>query len=312
VRSQLSFLLVVLIATCCQGVSLAQERIPRAEYGTLTLKDFEGVSYWQYVPRARATRTLFLAHGSTSDPQRDMVQASKRFAENWVQFASAQKVILIAPVFDVENFASSQTGKYGSGGYRGLVGRHIDADELVIKLAEKFGAFTSAKDNRILLTGHSAGGQFTCRFLVRHPKHIAAAVVGSAGRFSYPNESANWPYGAGPTKGTIRWSETETRDIDVQPNLDTWAHAATLPVFAVVGENDLASQPKRPGHRGSTRVELARSWIEDMNKLAAERGASGNATAIVVPGNGHNGADLATAAQNAFVQSRRAWQRTIK
>ena len=241
-----------------------------------------------------------------------MIQACKDYASKWIAFANSQKVIVIAPVFDVENFASSQTGKYGSGGYRGLVGRHIDADELVIKLAQKYGTFTTTKDGRILLTGHSAGGQFTCRFIVRHPNHIAAAVVGSAGRFSYPDSSANWPYGAGPTKGTIRWSETETRAIDVKPNIDTWAKAATLPIFAVVGADDLEPQPKRPAHRGTTRVELAQSWIEDMNKLAAERGAAGAAQVIVVPRNGHNGADLPLAVQSAFVKSKRTWQRTIK
>ena len=192
-----------------------------------------------------------------------------------------------------------------------MLGRHIDADDLVIKLAEKYNDFTTTKDRRILLTGHSAGGQFTCRFLVRHPKHIAAAVIGSAGRFSYPNESAKWPYGAAPIQRSIRWSETETRKIDVRPNLDTWAEAATLPVFAVVGAKDVEQQPKRPGHRGATRVELARSWTEDMNQLAAERGTIGVVKLIVVPGNGHNGADLAKTAQTAFAQSRRAWLRTI-
>lgn len=302
----------ILAAILFGDESRAQERVARTEYGQLTLKEFEGVSYWQYFPKARASRTLFLAHGSTSDPKRDMVQACKKYATKWISFANSQKVIVIAPVFDVENFASSQSGKFGSGGYRGLVGRHIDADELVIKLTKKYGAFTTSRDNRILLTGHSAGGQFTCRFLVRHPDQIASAVVGSAGRFSYPNPSANWPYGAGPTSGTIRWSETETRKIDVKPNLDSWARAATLPVFAVVGADDVEPQPKRPGHRGTTRVELAQSWIDDMNKLAAERGANGTAQVIVVPRNGHNGADLPTAAQSAFMKSRRIWQRTIK
>ncbi len=301
---------ILLVLLCIECT--AQERIPRGDFGKLTLKEFEGVSYWQYVPRTRAIRTLFLAHGSTSDPQRDLVQSTKRFAENWIPFATSLKVIVIAPVFDVENFASSQTGKYGLGGYRGLFGRHIDADDLVTKLSEKYSAFTTARDKRILLAGHSAGGQFTCRFLVRHPNHIAAAVVGSAGRFSYPNESARWPYGAGANQGTIQWGETETKDINVQPNLDTWAEAATLPVFAVVGADDVEPQPKRPGHRGSTRVELAQSWVEDMNKLAAERGTTGNVKAVVVPGVGHNGADLAKAAQAVFAQSRRAWQRTIK
>jgi pimeloyl-ACP methyl ester carboxylesterase len=288
------------------------QRIPRAEYGQLTLKELEGVSYWQYVPRARAARVLVLAHGSTSDPERDMVQACKNYASKWLAFAKSQKLIVIAPVFDVDHFASSQSGKYGSGGYRGLVGRYIDADELVIKLATKYSAHTTSTDTRILLTGHSAGGQFTCRFIIRHPDQIASAVIGSAGRFSYPDLSANWPYGAGPTKGTIRWSETETREIDVTPDIETWVEAATLPIFAVVGADDLDPQPKRPAHRGTTRVELAQSWVADMNALAAERGEIGNTRVIVVPGNGHNGAELPQAAQRAFIQSRRHWQRTIK
>jgi len=101
-----------------------------------------------------------------------------------------------------------------------------------------------------------------------YPQNISETRASAPGRFSFPSEVAPWPYGMGKLKRKIKYTDpSEIRQVEVSPNPATWTEAAKQNILVVVGALDLARQPKRPGHNGKTRIDLAKSWVREMNKL---------------------------------------------
>jgi len=256
-------------------------------------------AYALYVPEAHAPPldVLVLVHGTPSNPE-EVPSLARRFLERWVELADERGLILVAPAFDQPNFGSI-SGLYG--GYRGLNGRHIGADEFVHVILDSVAAVNPGQDPRFYLYGHSAGGQFTNRYLVRHPDRIRAALISAAGRFAFPDPDAPWHFGMDSIERSIEGPEPgEERLLQVTPEPDGWVRAATLPVTVLVGDLDTDPQPSRPGQLGVTRIEIAQHWVDAMNDLAREHGETGRVRFVIVPGVGHNSAALTPASQAAL------------
>lgn len=93
-------------------------------------------------------------------------------------FAEARGHVLIAPRFDTE-----RDDDYQRLGRRGR-GRRADLalDDALRRLAERYGI----RFRRRFLFGFSGGGQFVHRYLMTHPDGVDAAVVASAGWYTFP------------------------------------------------------------------------------------------------------------------------------
>lgn len=258
--------------------------------------DNNGVHY-VYIPEENPSRTLVVAHGTPSlgESTNDL---AKNFIQRWVRFANRNKLLLIAPSFDRENFGSDPGTGFGYGGYRGLFGREQGADDFVLSLTRRYSPLCDIQDGRFLLYGHSAGAQFAIRFVVKHPDKIAAAVASAPGRFAYPAADAAWPYGMGTFNRTIKWSDTESIPTHYRPAKRNWERAARLPLAIVYGEQDTEPQPERPAHAGSTRIDYGTAWVAAMNALTADDSA--NIRLLLVPGVGHDSARLTPASQKQF------------
>jgi pimeloyl-ACP methyl ester carboxylesterase len=250
--------------------------------------------YYLYEPSKPAGHVLVLAHGTR--PKSDTAQEwALENLKPWLDFADQQGLLLIAPVFDDARFGN-RTGGYG--GYRGLFGKLVPADRFVIDLARRHAV---SSDARFLMYGHSAGGQFAVRFVVRHPDLVNFALAGAPGRFSYPTKEARWPYGAGALNRTIEWADGRRQQVRVTGDLRAYARAAGR-IHVLVGSEDLKPQPERPAHKGRTRVALAQSWTEAMNRHAKRFGRSDTVALTVLPGLGHRFGPLAEAAQSILRQ----------
>jgi len=248
--------------------------------------------HFYYQPAEAAQDILVIAHG-TRGKNETAQQTAQTFLNRWTHFAETHAVALIVPVFDDARFGN--TGG-GYGGYRGLFGKHVPADDFVIDLVTAYQADHALPQDPFLLYGHSAGGQFVIRFLVRHPNRVRRAVTSAPGRYSYPSRSAPWPYGAGPLTRSITWPDGTTQAIRVEGVLRDYANAAGK-VHVIVGSQDTKPQPQRPLHLGKNRVEFARSWVTAMNESARRFGAAGRARVTVIPGIGHNSRALTPHAQ---------------
>jgi pimeloyl-ACP methyl ester carboxylesterase len=248
---------------------------------------------------AASPDVIVLAHGTPSKDE-SAVDVAGYYIENWIDLAEEQDVILIAPAFDDPNY-SSKDGEQAMGGYRGLFGRNIGADEFVIELVDHYQDKYGSTDRKFYLYGHSAGGQFVARFIVKHPGRVKGAVITAAATYPQPNPDIPWPYGLAELRTTIQWPNPETKTvIDFAPNPDDWLTATTLPVTVIVGMNDFEWQPDRAGQKGNNRIAIARNWVQDMNRFAAQHGVAGNIKLSLIPNLGHSSIGLLPYSQAAL------------
>jgi pimeloyl-ACP methyl ester carboxylesterase len=245
-------------------------------------------------------RTENLAAAGDRHPDRtcqEIRKLAETFLQRWVRFADDHGLVAVAPLFD-HNFGSwvSEPGIV-LGGYRGLAGKEIGADEFVERIVDQYRG-RAGDVERFYLYGHSAGGQFAGRYAVRHPDRLKALVLSAPGRYAFPDPQAPWPYGQ--KEVTVRASAQEASRV-IRPDPDGWRKAAALPITVVVGTADIEPQPPRIAHVGTTRVDYARQWVEAMTRIAPE--GKSRIRLVTVPRIGHSSAGLTPACQRALAES---------
>ncbi len=261
------------------------------EVGRIVLKSNQFGSYHQYVPQSKPPEDLaVIVHGRLR--RKDLaVGTSREYAERWVVAAEEHGAIIIAPVFDEENFG----GVYGpGGGYRGLWGRQIGADEFVNRIVSRYFIEMPELNSRFRLYGHGAGGQFACRYTVRHPHRIRSVTISCAEEYAFPDPDVQWKYGMAPMTRMMRWKgEKVGKRVRVTPDPAGWTVASALPISLVVGA--LADEPRSsiPGHpQNGGYVTLARGWAKAMQSLARKNGLAPGVRAVIVPSMENNGGNL--------------------
>lgn len=290
------------------SVALADDRTGRTdnletEQGRITLKSVSHGQYHQYVAKNALEKftVLVVNHGMFSEKE-TAVEASYNTLKLWRKFADEHKLIVIAPVFDNENYAATVKGA-GNGGYRGLYGRKVGADIFLNEIIDRYKAVDTSYDGRFYLYGHSAGAQFANRYLVRHPHRVIATSFSAPAWFSLPSSEHRWPLGMGSRQYTAHWpSESVGQAIDIRPLASTWLAATQIPVEVVVGELDLEKMRHVEGIGGDTHVDRAKFWVESMNKFAQDHGRTGLVRLNVVSGVGHNYGKLARVSQQFFAR----------
>jgi poly(3-hydroxybutyrate) depolymerase len=167
----LMLLILIVLLSACDSISLPGP--PTAhEPGQLSKGEDVYGTYFAYVPSIPPddVEILVLTHGTP--PKNETAEWNAQYyATGWINFAKAHGFILIAPAFNQEDF-SSRRGDHARGGYRGLFGREIGADEWALQLVEAHRQAFGSVSEQFYLYGHSAGGQFIGRFLVSHPELV--------------------------------------------------------------------------------------------------------------------------------------------
>lgn len=212
-------------------------------------RDTEFGTYQLYVPATHTAESpvVVVVHGTPGEKE-DVVALARRFMNRWVDFAEQTGAVIVAPAFDQDNFAScGDCGAYG--GYRGLYGRVVGADEFLHHILDEVRRdLAPTSEHRIYLYGHSAGGQFAARYVVRHPERVLGVVLSAPGRYAFPDEQARWHYGARPISRTITWPDGEEQDIDITVDPEGWIRASSLPMTIVIGDRDIDPQLCQPAH----------------------------------------------------------------
>jgi hypothetical protein len=293
-------------------ISPAQEAAAGAETGQILARNHRYGSYIEYVPRQEPRGVLVIAHGMPSaNDINDIPGLATRFVKRWTDFSDAHGLIVVAPVFDAENF-DSVVGREHGGGYRALFGRTVGADTFVNQIVAQYKPRIRSWDGRIVLYGHSAGAQFAAHYSVIHPQRVRAVVLSACGGYSFPNASVRWPQGMGPWRTTFHWDgSTAAQSIDVRTDPAGWATAAALPIMVVVGSQDTEPLKPRAGHAGNTRAAYAVQWVDDMNRFARSRHKEGKVRLTIVDGVGHDSAKLTPTAQIFLSEVLRAESREV-
>jgi len=253
------------------------------EAGKLLIKKSEHGQYVQYIPRSieKPVKILVLIHGSIG-AREAAVDCARVFLGSFISEARQRGLILLAPVFDKENFQGP------GGGYRGLFGRLIGADGFVNEILTEYQNQFRDFNGRIYLYGHSAGGQFVSRYIVRHHAKVIAAVISAAGTYAFPDPKIPWADGMMPFHRQMLWpGDKEPRDVSIVPDPNGWLAASMIPVTVLVGEKDATKIALSDFQKGSSPITRAICWVEDMNALAAAACKQGRARIKIVEGAGH-------------------------
>jgi hypothetical protein len=266
------------------------------------LEDAYG-TFYTYVPTTVPTmpHILVLVHGTPLKSE-TVEWNAEYYIANWIDFAEEHGFVLLAPVFNQENF-SSRLGDHALSGYRGLFGREIGADEWVLRLVDAYQQAFDSETEKFYLYGHSAGGQFTGRFLVTHPERVEKAAITAAATYPQPNSEIAWPFGMGELHADIEWDSETIKQMDIVPDEEKWLSATQIPLTVIVGLNDTAELPASliPGQKGRNRYVIARNWVQDMAAFAEENRQESRFKLEIVPGIGHTMSGLLSYSQAALV-----------
>jgi poly(3-hydroxybutyrate) depolymerase len=264
----------------------------RDEFGT----------FFAYVPTRGPEKLeiLVLIHGTP--PQSGTAEANAKFyAATWIDFAEEHGFMLIAPTFNQQDF-SSRYGDQANGGYRGLFGREIGADEWVLRLVRTHQAAHDLEAEPFYLHGHSAGGQFAASFLVAHPEAVRSAVITSAATYPQPDPEVTWPFGMGALITGIEWDIDTVKGVDIVPDREKWLAATQVSLTVIVGLEDRTGLPLSliPGQKGRNRLTIARNSVKDMAAIAEENGLQSRFKIDIIPGQGHSMTGLLPCSQEAL------------
>lgn len=226
-----------------------------------------GHVYFLYVPtRGAEGAPLFVTvHGISRN--------AEEHARLFAPYAERYRVVLLAPLFPGESFPRYQRlGRDGCG---------ERADRVLEEIVAGVGAVTGAATDKLYLFGFSGGGQFVHRYAMAYPSRVARYMVGAAGWYTYPNDSARYPRGIRPRE--------DLPDVRFEPR-----DFLKVPGGVVIGERDikineaLNKSPRITVQQGANRLERGLRWIEAMRDAAAALGLSTHYSYFILPGVGHS------------------------
>lgn len=126
----LGVLLAVAATVCAPRPAEAQAD----ERSAILRKKLVHGEYVQYLPKQAPKGILVIAHGSTEAGE-DVGKLAEKYLRRRVTFVEEHRLVAVAPVFDA-NFGSwEKEPGIALGGYRGLAGKQIGADEFVTTLS---------------------------------------------------------------------------------------------------------------------------------------------------------------------------------
>jgi poly(3-hydroxybutyrate) depolymerase len=227
------------------------------------------LDYFLFVPEgaSRDAPLLVAIHGIARD--------AREQAEGFAPLAAKHGFSVLAPRFDEHEYKDYQR--------LGRRGRGARADAALDRLIEELER-RGVAPKEIFLFGYSGGGQFVHRYVMAHPERVRAGIVTAAGWYTFPDPSADYPYG-------IRVA-AELPGVRLLPSA-----FLRVPMLAVVGGDDrerdenLRQSRVLDRQQGRNRVERARRWVRAMKTAARHREIQPRVELAMLEGAGHSFAD---------------------
>ena len=196
------------------------------------------------------TKLLFVIHGNSRN--------AKDYISAWIPHIKNKNIILVAPQFDKSSFryfalleSATSSGNINN-----------NPDDYINKSISSFFNFFQSKfslsTNKYMMFGHSAGAQFTHRYmLLSNDKRISRAVIANAGWYTFLNEN-NFPYGI------------KNSPIDISSDHIKWFMSNKTSLL--IGNNDInlksVNSSKGAQRQGITRVDRANSYFESLVNIS--------------------------------------------
>ena len=248
---------------------------------------FEGktVNIWYNIPEGVSGRApvQIVMHGDGRN--------ADGYFKAWKTFSDEKGFVLLVPEFDKEQFPQRM---YHQGNVMAEDGSFNPSDDRIYKVIdaifEYFLSHSDIKADRFNIYGHSAGGQFVHRYMMLgDTRHVARAVAANPGWYSFPTDTAAWPYGTAGILSPEAKKEFYAKDMVV-----LLGQADTLRE-----NNNLHISPEADA-QGMTRLERGTTYYNWCKADAETLGLDFNWTLEYVPGVGHSNTRMAPAAVAAI------------
>lgn len=271
----------------------ADETYPGARRFRFTAWPGPPLNVWLYraADAGADAPVLFVMHGVGRD--------ADRYLREWAPLAETHGAVLVAPEFSRDDFPGAANYNLGavfddSGAARP---RHAWSYAALEPIFDAIVAREDLSATGYSLYGHSAGGQFVHRFaLLGAGPRLERAVAANAGWYTFPDESAAWPFGL--------------RDGPPAPEAE---QRFAAPLHILIGDAD--NDPNHPSlsrsdgamAQGPHRFARGQSFYAAARRAAAESGVALSWTCSIAPGLAHeNGVAAHYAAPLLFGPAPRA------
>lgn len=294
----IAIVLMVVVAGSSQIV--AQETA--VVRGQVVQQKIEAGSFFVYVPKTRVqpTNVLVICHG-TIGPQETALKTARIFIKRWLKFSEHTGVVLVAPAFDIANYASGETAPGGPAwGYRALDGRIFTSDQFVHAIVDQVKILDANYDGKFYLYGHSAGAQFANHYLMVHPHRLNGVVLSAPAIYAMPDPNTGWPNGLKPRRRMLQWG-SQSKPFEISHEPETIVAAVQIPIAVVVGTRDTKFMSDKPQQGGATRFVRGQHYVKEIKRFAAENGVAANIGFVPVKGIGHDSAGLTKTAAESLM-----------
>jgi alpha-beta hydrolase superfamily lysophospholipase len=241
------------------------------------------ITVYTYLPRGLkpdAARIVFVMHGHGKN--------AKGYRDTWIEHADKYEFMVVAPLFDPENWPGAG---YSYASVIGRDGRLQDPSMWSFSVIEHlFDAIKKATGNQsaqYFIYGHSEGGQFVHRLMLLLPDaRYARAVAANPGWYTMPRFDIKFPYGLGGSPATKRSLKKSLGrefvlllgDRDTDPN-----------------HKDLRKTPQAMA-QGASRFERGQNFFKEAGRRATELKCTFGWHLQVVHGAAHDNSKMSRAA----------------
>lgn len=224
---------------------------------------------------------LFVMHGNS--------RTALRYRRQWRESANTYNALILVPEFDKFDFPGSVSYHLG-GMYDVVTGDSKPRDQwtfsVIDRIFEQTKKLTNSTQEKFLIYGHSAGGQFVHRYLTfTGSSKVKRAVAANPGWYTLPVMEDEFPYGLKDSPAT-------------KANL-----ASLFGKYLVIllGEDDIRQtrsvrQTPEAMEQGPHRLARGKYYYATGKRVAADLGLSFNWRIQTVPGVGHSNGGMAPAA----------------
>lgn len=148
------------------------------------------VFYYQPEGDVKNMPILFVMHG--------VLRNADTYRDNWIELAERYKILVIVPEFSKEFFPGSAMYNFGNVQAKNgsLNNESVWSFNLIDSIFDDVVKQTGSDQKKYDLFGHSAGSQFTHRFVLFMKKNKTNRVItANAGSYTALDFDVNYPYG---------------------------------------------------------------------------------------------------------------------
>lgn len=284
---------LLLITSECRNEPGEKQNEP--EQGVLTFTSLPPVNkgairVHYYIPAGKTTEMplQFIMHGAGRN--------ADDYLQGWKAKADEYGIIIVAPELTKESFSSTE---YISGMFLTPEGKISEPESTTFSLIDKIFEFVREKlqleNSNYNIYGHSAGGQFTHRFMQFYDSpYVERAVAANAGWYTFPDDAADYPYGI---KGIFTNSDS------LRKSFYSDDLTVLLGTADTIRDKDLRQTPEAD-LQGLTRLARGERFFDYNKVMAEETGHTFKWKKVYVPGSGHDHTLMSPAAADVLYGER--------